>query len=97
MPAARTGKTAKDTGLDRAEMLSAAERAVGFGVWHWDLETDVVEWSEGLYRVYGLDPESEHPSIERWMDLVHPEDRERVEEARGAAAGRGARPRSSTG
>ena len=35
-------------------------------------------WSEGVYRIHGLDPESFVPQLETAIDLYHPEDREVV-------------------
>ena len=66
-------------------MLSAAERAVGFGAWRWDRKDNVLRWSDGLYRLFGLDPGSVEPSFEKFLDLVHPDDRPRIEQAGRAA------------
>jgi PAS domain S-box-containing protein len=37
-------------------------------------------WSKELFRIYGLDPSGKAPTIDEYMDLVHPEDREFVAE-----------------
>lgn len=66
-------------------MLSAAERAVGFGAWRWDRKDNVLRWSDGLYRLFGLDPGSVEPSFEKFLELVHPDDRPRIEQAGRAA------------
>ena len=71
--------------MEASALLSAAERAVGFGAWHWDLRQDVLRWSEGLYRLFGLDPGSVEASFERFLERVHPEDRARIEAAGRAA------------
>jgi PAS domain-containing protein len=38
-----------------------------------------VTWSEETYRIQGLDPAREEASFERFLALIHPDDRVRVE------------------
>src|SRR6266508_562973 len=37
-------------------------------------------WSPELFRIYGLDPSGKAPTVEEYMELVHPDDREFVAE-----------------
>jgi PAS domain S-box-containing protein len=37
-------------------------------------------WSPELFRIYGLDPSGKAPTLEEYMELVHPDDREFVAE-----------------
>jgi formate hydrogenlyase transcriptional activator len=37
-------------------------------------------WSPGLFRIYGLDPGGKPPTVEEYMELIHPDDREFVAE-----------------
>src|SRR6266481_1241776 len=37
-------------------------------------------WSPELFRIYGLDPSGKAPTLEEYIDLVHPDDREFVAE-----------------
>jgi formate hydrogenlyase transcriptional activator len=37
-------------------------------------------WSPELFRIYGLDPSGKAPTIEEYIELVHPDDREFVAE-----------------
>lgn len=48
------------------------------GNWLWEVESNRVAWSDELYRIYGLEPQSEEITFERFLQLVHPDDRERV-------------------
>ncbi|MGI8634244.1 MAG: PAS domain-containing sensor histidine kinase, partial [Segetibacter sp.] len=45
----------------------------------WDLLTDKVSWSEGLYKMFDISDNEEPTKIEWWYDNLHPEDKERVE------------------
>lgn len=55
-----------------------AESASGMGSWVWDLEADSMRWSDGLYRLFGLEPGAVEPSFEEFAKLVHPDDVARV-------------------
>jgi PAS domain S-box-containing protein len=57
-----------------------AEELSNMGNWSWDLQTNTLEWTDQLYRIYGLAPQSERVTIDRFMSFVHPEDRQLVEE-----------------
>jgi two-component system cell cycle sensor histidine kinase/response regulator CckA len=69
---------------ERDAQLRAAEREGQFGTWTWNPATNAVWWSRSLYRLLGLD-EGEPASFDRFFELVHPDDHERV--ASNAAAG----------
>lgn len=68
--------------LDRT---SQAERATGRGSWEWDVSTNKATWSEGMYRLFGVDAATFENSNENFLALVLPEDRERMLEAMTAA------------
>jgi PAS domain S-box-containing protein len=58
-----------------ARELLEAQEAAGMGSWAWDVGTDQVVWSRGLYRVYGLDPAGSPPTRGAYLQRVHAEDR----------------------
>lgn len=65
---------------------SAAERV---GLWERDLRTNQVTWSAETYRILGYEPHSMAPTRDRFLSMVHPEDRERVMATATEAASRG--------
>lgn len=65
--------------------IAEAELATGRGSWDWDLATDRAVWSEGMYRLFGLDPATFVNSNENFLAMVHPDDRERMGQAITAA------------
>jgi PAS domain S-box-containing protein len=75
--------TAETTGpgRDPAERLNELEATAQVGSWSWDIEADVVSWSDELYRIYGLAPQSMPISYGSFLELVHPDDRAQLEEA----------------
>ena len=61
--------------------LAQAQRVAHLGGWEWDLRTGKISWSDEVYRIYGLAPQEFVPSFERFMEIVHPDDREPLERA----------------
>lgn len=65
--------------LERNESIyKQAEELANMGNWFWDIKENRLEWTDQLYRIYGLEPQSETITISRFLSLVHPDDRERV-------------------
>ena len=56
------------------------------GTWEWDLRTNENVWSEEMWALYGLEPQSCAPSYDAWRQSVHPEDRAGAEASVQAAA-----------
>ena len=44
------------------------------GLWKWDLTTDRMEWSNGMYRLLGVEPGTVSPNYETLQQLLHPDD-----------------------
>lgn len=67
--------------------LRDTEALARVGHWVWDLATGVVQWSEGLYQMHGIDPVDFAGTFEAHLEVVHPTDRPRVRsEMRNAVA-----------
>jgi PAS domain S-box-containing protein len=62
-------------------ILNDAEVLAGIGSYNWDLSSDIVHYSDNLYRLYGYEPNEFEPSYKKFMSLVHPKDRMRLEES----------------
>ncbi|MEN7972572.1 MAG: PAS domain S-box protein [Verrucomicrobiota bacterium] len=58
--------------------LSEAQRVAQVGSWVHDFESDRLEWSAESYRIFGFDAETFSPTLEGFLDAVHPDDREMV-------------------
>lgn len=66
--------------------LAFALEATDAGVWEWDMKTDKVIWSERIWTLYGLEPNSLTPSHKLCESTVHPDDREKTFQTIMAAA-----------
>lgn len=71
--AARTLELVKAT-----DRLLEAQQVAQVGSWEWDVGSNALWWSEGLYRLYGM-PSGEVTSYEAFLARVHPDDRELVQ------------------
>ena len=57
------------------EDLNRAQRLAKVGSDIWDLRTGRGMWSEEVYRIFGVDPDTFMPTSENFLSLVVPEDR----------------------
>jgi diguanylate cyclase (GGDEF)-like protein/PAS domain S-box-containing protein len=62
------------------DRLEEAQRLARLGSWEWDIVNNRVTWSDELFRIYGLEPGEMEPTYERFLERVHPDDREAVDE-----------------
>ena len=72
---------------EQRRRLEVAVEATGLGFWEWDVEAGQVNWSERNRALYGLGPD-EPVSTQRYLELVHPEDRDEARAAFAAARDR---------
>ncbi len=65
--------------LARSEArLAKAQRAARLGNWELDLRTQILSWSEELYRIYDISPGEKVDSVGALLAHVHPNDRDVV-------------------
>jgi diguanylate cyclase (GGDEF)-like protein/PAS domain S-box-containing protein len=60
--------------------LTQAQALSGVGSWDWDLTSNRVTWSDQLYALTGSDRRTFVPSVTSFLDVVHPEDKDQVED-----------------
>ncbi len=53
--------------------LKLAQRLGEMGSWCWEIDEDIVSWSEQLYVLFGLDPMRQPPSFDGHADLYTPQ------------------------
>ncbi len=68
--------------LRKSELsLAEAQRMAHLGNWELDLVTNVLRWSDEIFRIFEIDPKTFGASYEAFLDTVHPDDREMVNQA----------------
>lgn len=81
---------------EQLKLLKLTEEMAGVGQWRMDAETLKSTWSDQVYRIYGVTPETFDPNLGDSVAFFHPEDREEIREAvmRGLETGEGFRIRA---
>jgi PAS domain S-box-containing protein len=54
--------------------LALAQEAGQVGTFDWDIQNDVILWSEEMKPLYGLQQDDDNVRAEAWLKRVHPED-----------------------
>jgi PAS domain S-box-containing protein len=65
---------------DEARLLMLAESVGHMGHWQWTLSTDKLTWSDQLFEIYGVDPQTFPLTFAAAFDLCHPQDRKHAKE-----------------
>jgi diguanylate cyclase (GGDEF)-like protein/PAS domain S-box-containing protein len=60
--------------------LAEAQRVARIGTWEWEPGSDRLVWSDMMQDLYGAAPASDQPTYQAYLSLVHPDDREWVDE-----------------
>jgi diguanylate cyclase (GGDEF)-like protein/PAS domain S-box-containing protein len=80
----RASQTLRALSKSRAS-LNHAQHLAQVGSWEWDVENDLLHWSEAIYRIFAIDPIGFDRSYQAFLNSVHPRDKEAVELALGDA------------
>jgi len=68
--------------LEKSEaMLAEAQSMAHIGSWQLDIVSNVLTWSDEVYRMFGLEPQQFRASYEAFLDNIHPDDKEMVNQA----------------
>jgi PAS domain S-box-containing protein len=66
-----------DQDVARSEFyLAEGERLARTGSWAFNPSGFFYHWSRELFEIYGLDPAGQAPTLEEYLQLIHPDDRE---------------------
>ena len=61
------------------EWLRLATDAASIGIWDLNIRQKSMYWDERMLALYGLHPDQFSGTYESWHEMIHPEDRARVE------------------
>jgi two-component system cell cycle sensor histidine kinase/response regulator CckA len=77
-----TGRKQMEEALaSREHALAEAQRIGRMGSWELDLTTNTLAWSDEIFRIFEIDPAQFGASYEAFLNAVHPDDREYVNNA----------------
>ena len=60
---------------ENEELSKQAQALTNTGNWKWNIDSDTIEWSDEMYRIYGLEPQSEKITFHRFLSFIHDDDR----------------------
>ncbi len=61
--------------------LTNAQRMASLGNWEWNIETGELWWSDEIYRIFGQSPRSAAVTYDAFLQTVHPDDRDLLQQA----------------
>lgn len=73
-------KRVEEETVRREAQLAEAQRIAHLGSYEWDIRNDKVYRSEELCSIFGIRPEEFKPTLEGYLERVHPEDRDTTRE-----------------
>lgn len=77
-----TEKWMAEAALKESEQrLNEAQRIAQVGSWELDLASGKLTWSDEIFRLFEIDQTAFGASYEAFLNAIHPEDRERVNQA----------------
>ncbi len=76
---------AENKAAEARESLANAQRIARIGSWDLRVTSNEIWWSDEIYRIFGLEPQVLPATYDRFLDIVHPDDRDRVQKAVDAA------------
>ncbi len=63
---------------DLQSRVNDAQQLANMGDYDWHIDSDENSWSDQLYRMYGYEPQEFNASYDRFLSMVHPDDRDTV-------------------
>ncbi len=63
------------------DLLNEAQRLGQLGSWELNLASGELRWTDEVYRIFELDPAQFSPSYENFLNVIHPDDRDKVNRA----------------
>ncbi len=65
---------------EASERLNLALAAGRLGAWEWNVHSGKVVWSDEVYATYGMEPGQFSGTLDAYIDLIHPDDKQHVNE-----------------
>lgn len=60
----------------RTALLDLSQELTSAGSFEWEVGGPEVHWSDGMFRIFGLEPGSVTPTFDRYIEFIHPDERE---------------------
>lgn len=71
----RTAEKEHEKELEQREAQLSEAQAIGrMGHWHWQVGAGEIQWSRQIYRIFGVEKQDFHPSLDNVNSLLHKRD-----------------------
>lgn len=70
----RKGRPQEPTTEERIRLFELAEKLADVGHWRLCIESDELYWSDQVYRIFGVDPDTFKPTRQSVIECYHPDD-----------------------
>ena len=67
-------KQAEEALRESEARLAEAQRIAHVGNWEWDMARNTLNWSDEVYRIFGLAPQEFQPTYADFLSFIHPDD-----------------------
>ncbi len=74
-------KNAEQAVKESKEKLKEAQKIAQLGHWELDIINNKLTWSDEIYRIFDLKPQEFAATYETFLDNIHPDDRDKVNQA----------------
>ena len=74
-------KNAEENLKNSERGLSEAQRIAHLGSWKWDIITNDLNWTDQIFRIFGLEPQEFIPTYPAFLERIHSDDRQSVTDA----------------
>ena len=74
-------KKAEEALSESEKDLSHAQEIANLGNWVWEIPKNELRWSNQIFRIFGLNKQKFGATYEAFLERVHPEDRQMVDNA----------------
>jgi len=66
---------------ETADTLAQAQQIANLGSWELNLTSNILTWSDQVFRIFEIDPSKFDASYEGFLNAIHPDDRDYVNQA----------------
>lgn len=70
-------KEAEQKLINSEAALREAQLIAKTGHWSYSYSSQVLHWSDEIFHLFGFNPEQINPTVETFLEMVHPEDKEK--------------------